>query len=148
MPNSVKNFFTSEQQDDIKQAILNAELNTSGEIRVHLQKKCKADILDCAADIFKKLNMDKTTAHNGVLIYVAVENRSFAIIGDSGINAVVPEDFWETTKMLMINHFRDGRFAEGLVAGIQKAGEQLKLHFPYTKDDVNELSDDISFEEN
>lgn len=148
MPNSARNFFTPEQQEDIKQAILNAELNTSGEIRVHVQKKCTGDILDCAADIFHKLGMDKTTAHNGVLIYVAVENRSFAIIGDSGINAVVPVDFWESTKKLMINHFRDGNFADGLVAGINKAGEQLKKHFPYQRDDVNELTDEISFDNN
>lgn len=148
MPNSAKSFFTPVQQDDIKQAILNAELNTSGEIRVHIQKKCTGDILDCAADIFKQLNMDKTSARNGVLIYVALDNRSFAIIGDKGINAVVPADFWESTKMLMINHFRENNFAEGLIAGIERAGEQLKKHFPYHKDDVNELTDEISFDNN
>ncbi|MGE5382372.1 MAG: TPM domain-containing protein [Omnitrophica WOR_2 bacterium] len=148
MPNSAKNFFTPEQQDDIKEAILNAELNTSGEIRVHIQKKCTGDILDCAADVFKLIGMDKTAARNGVLFYVAIENRSFAIIGDSGINLVVPTDFWESTKMLMINHFREGRFAEGLVEGIAKAGEQLKKHFPYQKGDTNELSDEISFDNN
>lgn len=148
MPNSAKNFFTPEQQDDILQAILNAELNTSGEIRVHIEKKCKGEILDCAAAIFKRLGMDKTAAHNGVLFYLAVENHSFAIIGDSGINAVVPPDFWESTKILMINYFREDKFAEGLVAGIEKAGQQLKTHFPYHKDDVNELSNEISFDNN
>ncbi len=148
MPNSAKNFFTPEQQDDIKQAILNAELNTSGEIRVHIQKKCKGDVLDRAAHIFKSIGMDKTTSKNGVLFYVAIENRSFAILGDSGINAVVPADFWESTKILMINHFREGRFAEGIVAGIEKAGEQLKEHFPYQRDDINELNDEISFDNN
>ncbi len=148
MPTSAKNFFTPEQQDDIKQAVLNAELNTSGEIRVHIQKKCKGDVLDRAATIFKTIGMDKTKAHNGVLFYVAIENRSFAIIGDAGINAVVPVDFWESTKKLMINDFREGRFTEGLVAGIEKAGEQLKKHFPYQKGDVNELNDDISFDNN
>lgn len=148
MPHTAKNFFTQEQQEEIKQAILNAELDTSGEIRVHIQKKCNGEILDCAADVFKTLGMDKTSARNGVLIYVAVDNRSFAIIGDSGINAVVPADFWESTKQLIINHFREGRFAEGLIAGIMKAGEQLKIHFPYHKNDVNELTDDISFENN
>jgi len=148
MPTSAKNFFTPEQQEDIKQAILNAELNTSGEIKVHIQKKCKGDILDRAANIFKTIGIDNTIAKNGVLFYVAIENRSFAIIGDSGINAVVPTDFWESTKKLMINHFREGRFTEGLVAGIEKAGEQLKKHFPYQKDDINEISDDISFDNN
>jgi uncharacterized membrane protein len=146
MPNSARSFFTAGQQEDIMQAILNAELNTSGEIRVHIQKKCTGDTLDCAADIFKKLGMDKTAARNGVLFFLALENHSFAIIGDSGINAMVPQDFWESTKMLMINHFREGRFTEGLVAGIDKAGEQLKKHFPYHKDDVNELKDEISFD--
>ncbi len=146
MPKSARSFFTAGQQEDIMQAILNAELNTSGEIRVHIQKKCTGDTLDCAADIFKKLGMDKTAARNGVLFFLALENHSFAIIGDTGINAMVPQDFWESTKMLMINHFREGRFTEGLVAGIDKAGEQLKKHFPYHKDDVNELKDEISFD--
>ncbi len=146
MPQTAKNFFTQQQQDDILQAILNAELDTSGEIRVHIQKKCTGDILDCASEIFKKLDMDKTAARNGVLIYLAIENHSFAIIGDIGINTMVPEDFWESTKMLMINHFREGEFTEGLVAGITKAGEQLKKHFPYQKNDVNELKDEISFD--
>lgn len=146
--NSAKSFFTQQQQDDIKLAILNAELDTSGEIRVHIEKKCKGDILDCAAAIFKTIGMDKTAARNGVLIYLALENRSFAIIGDSGINALVPVDFWESTKSLMINEFREGKFTEGLIAGIAKAGEQLKKHFPYQKDDVNELADDISFDNN
>lgn len=146
MPNTAKNFFTIQQQDDILQAILNAELDTSGEIRVHIQKKCTSDILDCAAEMFKKLGMNKTAARNGVLIYLAIENHSFAIIGDEGINAKVPKDFWESTKRLMINHFREGNFAEGLVDGITKAGEQLKKHFPYQKNDVNELKDEISFD--
>ena len=146
MPNSARSFFTAEQQEDIKQAIKHAELDTSGEIRVHIQKKCKGDVLDCAAIIFRTIGMDMTDAHNGVLIYLALQNRSFAIIGDEGINAVVPADFWESTKSQMINEFREGRFTEGLIAGINKAGEQLKRHFPYQKDDVNELSDEISFD--
>ncbi len=146
MPNSARSFFTTEQQEDIKQAIQNAELNTSGEIRVHIQKKCKGDVLDCASAIFKQIGMDKTDSRNGVLIYLAIQNRSFAIIGDEGINAVVPVDFWESTKSLMINEFREGRFTEGLIAGIARAGEQLKKHFPYQKGDLNELSDDVSFD--
>jgi uncharacterized membrane protein len=146
MPHTARTFFTPEQQEDIKMAIQDAELNTSGEIRVHIQKKCQGDVLDCASEIFKKIGMDKTKARNGVLFYLAVDNRSFAIIGDTGINEVVPADFWETTKILMINEFREGRFTEGLIAGITKAGEQLKKHFPYHKDDVNELTDEISFD--
>lgn len=146
MPTTAKNFFTPEQQDDILQAILNAELNTSGEIRVHVQKKCKGDIMDCALAIFKKLGMDKTKERNGVLFYLAIENHSFAIIGDEGIDAVVPDGFWESTKQLMINHFRENNFSQGLVEGIEKAGLQLKKHFPYKKGDVNELADEITYE--
>jgi len=141
-----KQFFTQLQQDDILQAIRDAELDTSGEIRVHIEKKCKGETLDCAAAVFKKLGMHKTELRNGVLIYLSIQNHTFAIIGDSGINAVVPEDFWESTKLNMINHFREGRFTEGLIAGIQQAGLQLKKHFPHQKNDVNELPDDISFE--
>ncbi|MBV2247195.1 MAG: TPM domain-containing protein [Lentimicrobium sp.] len=148
MPQSAKSFFTKEQQEDILQAILNAELDTSGEIRVHIENKCPGDVFDRATQIFKKLKMDQTKLKNGVLFYLAIHNRSFAILGDSGINAVVPDNFWESTKVLMINYFRDDHFAEGLIAGIQQAGLQLKEHFPYELDDINELKDDISFGEN
>lgn len=145
MSKSASNFFSTDEKDDIKQAILDAELNTSGEIRVHIENKHKGDVLKRAALIFKQLQMHKTEQHNGVLFYLAIQNRTFAIIGDSGIDGVVPEDFWESTKSLMINHFREGRFTQGLVDGIGEAGEQLKKHFPFQADDVNELSDEISF---
>lgn len=148
MPHTAKNFFTAEQQEDILQAIRDAELDTSGEIRVHIEQKCVGDILDCAAFIFKKLDMHKTVERNGVLIYLSIQNRTFAVIGDSGINAVVPENFWEGVKQLMINHFREGRFAEGLMEGITQAGLQLKKHFPHQTEDINELSDDLSFGNN
>lgn len=148
MPQSAKSFFTKDQQEDILQAILNAELDTSGEIRVHIESQCKGDVLERAAYIFKKLEMDRTKLRNGVLFYLATQNRSFAILGDSGIDAVVPDDFWESTKVLMINHFREDHFAEGLIAGIQQAGLQLKKHFPYSLDDVNELKNEISFGDN
>ncbi len=145
---SAKKFFTPEQQDEIRQAILDAELDTSGEIRVHIETRYKGDILKRAADIFENLEMNKTELHNGVLFYLAVENRSFAIIGDSGINAAVTDAFWESTKQIMIGHFRDGHFAEGLIEGIRETGKQLKQHFPYSAGDVNELSDEISFGNN
>ncbi len=148
MPLNAKNFFTAQQQEEILQALRNAELDTSGEIRVHIENKSKGDTLDNAAYIFKKLGMHKTELRNGVLIYLSIENRSFAIIGDSGINAVVPVNFWESTKMLMINQFREGRFCEGLIDGITQAGLQLKKHFPHKAGDVNELSDELSFGKN
>lgn len=145
MPKTARNFFSAEEKDDIKQAILDAELNTSGEIRVHIDNKHKGDVLEKAALIFKQLQMHQTEQSNGVLFYLSIQNRTFAIIGDSGIDTVVPENFWESTKSLMINHFRDGRFVQGLVEGIEEAGIQLKKHFPHQPEDVNELSDEISF---
>jgi uncharacterized membrane protein len=145
MGKSAKNFFSNEQQESILLAIKNAELDTGGEIRVHIENKCPGDVLDRAAQVFDKLHMQNTKLRNGVLVYLSIENRKFAILGDAGINAVVPENFWDEIKDKMIAHFREGQFTEGLVEAIQSAGEQLKIHFPYETDDVNELPDDISF---
>ena len=142
-----KDFFSQEQREDIRQAILNAELDTSGEIRVHIETNCKGEVLDRAAYLFKKLNMHDTELRNGVLFYLAVNNRKFAVLGDKGINAVVPDDFWDDIKMILLNQFRENHFTEGLVEGIGKVGEKLKKHFPHQSDDINELPDDISFGE-
>jgi len=139
-----KKFFTVEQKAIIKNAIKEAELNTSGEIRVHLAKKCTKDVLDCAADIFAQLKMHKTEQRNGVLFFLAVNTRQFAILGDVGINAKVPDDFWNEIKIEVLNNFKKEKFTEGLSKGILMAGEKLKEHFPHKNDDVNELSDEIS----
>ncbi len=146
MSQSAKDFFSGEQRDDIKQAIMNAELDTSGEIRVHIDSKCKGEVMDRAFEVFKKLKMHDTGLRNGVLFYLAVKNRKFAIIGDKGINEVVPEDFWEELKSDMLDAFREENFTDGLIDGITRTGTHLKQHFPYQTDDVNELPDEISFE--
>jgi uncharacterized membrane protein len=138
-------FFSKQEKEEIQLAIMNAELDTSGEIRVHMENNFTGDVMDRAAFIFKHLEMNKTELRNGVLIYLAVKNRRFAIIGDSGIHKVVPENFWDDIKAKMLNHFREGRFADGLVEAINNAGLQLKNHFPRQKNDVNELTDEISF---
>jgi uncharacterized membrane protein len=104
-------------------------------------------VLDRAALIFDRMGMQKTERRNGVLFYLAVKNRKFAVIGDKGINAVVPENFWDEVKNMLLNYFREEKFAEGLVAGVTLVGEKLKKHFPYQTGDVNELSDDVSFGE-
>lgn len=142
---SVQKYFTEENKLQIVSAIRVAETNTSGEIRVHIEKNCKEDVLDRAAYWFEQLGMHKTKLRNGVLFYLAVEDHQFAILGDAGINQKVPSDFWEETKGLVISKFKEGSYAEGLAAGIIKAGEQLKQHFPFKSDDVNELSNEISF---
>lgn len=145
---SVENFFSEEEKKQIKDAIALAERNTSGEIRVHVEGRCKIDVLDRAAYVFEKLNMHETAQQNGVLFYLAVYDRKFAILGDAGINRLVHANFWDETKETMLELFKAGRFAEGLSKGIQMAGNQLKTNFPYQRDDVNELSDEISFEKN
>jgi uncharacterized membrane protein len=139
-------FFTKEQQAQILASVRESENATSGEIRVHIETSCPEDVLDRAAWIFKKLGMDKTADRNGVLFYLAVSDRKFAIIGDSGINAKVPAGFWDDIKELLLKNFKEGRFTEGLSEGIVQAGQQLKSHFPRSVADVNELSDEISFD--
>ncbi len=139
-------FFTKEQQAQILTAVKEAEEATSGEIRVHIETSFKGDVLDRAAWVFRKLGMHKTALRNGVLIYLSVEDRKFAVIGDAGIHAKVPEGFWTRISELMQKNFKEGKFTEGLSEGIILAGEQLKTHFPHQKDDVNELPDEISFD--
>ncbi len=142
---SAKKFFTIEQQDSIKQAITAAELNTSGEVLVHIDDKCKEDVLDKAANMFHQLKMDKTELRNGVLFYLAVTDHKFAILGDKGINEKVPVDFWDNIKEVMLSHFKKQEFTEGLCKGIEMAGEKLKSHFPLQSNDTNELNNEVSF---
>ena len=139
------NFFSKEEKEEIKSAVQEAELNTSGEIRVHIDNQCREDVMDRAAWWFGKLEMQKTEQRNGVIFYLAVKNKKFAILGDAGINEVVPENYWDTIKEKMLVQFKEGNFAEGLKEGILLAGAQLKEFFPHQENDVNELSDDISF---
>jgi len=142
---SAKKFFTEQQQKMIVQSIANAELNTSGEIRVHIDDNCKEDVLDKAAKVFHKLKMNKTELRNGVLFYLAVNDKKFAILGDKGIHEKVADNFWDTTKETMFDYFKKQQFTEGLTKGIEMAGEKLKTYFPLQINDINELSDDISF---
>jgi uncharacterized membrane protein len=137
--------FTEDEQHRIQKAVADAEKNTSGEIRVCMEKTCSDNPLDRAVKYFAQLEMHKTKLRNGVLIYVATVDRKFAIIGDAGINNVVPADFWDGTKEAMLNHFKYGNLVEGIVTGITGAGDQLKKYFPHLLNDKNELPDDIAF---
>ena len=140
-----KSLFSTEQIAQITNAIKEAELNTSGEVRVHIEQKCKGDALDRAVDVFETLKMHKTKERNGVLFYLAVRDHKFAILGDAGINQKTGEQFWTDIKDRMQDQFRKGLFTDGLTEGIKMAGLKLKTHFPYRSDDKNELSDEISF---
>ncbi|TAF77985.1 MAG: TPM domain-containing protein [Bacteroidetes bacterium] len=144
----VSSFFTSDQQSQIISAIKEAELATSGEVRVHIENHCKKEVLERAAEVFANLNMHKTVLRNGVLFYLAVKDKKFAILGDVGINKVVPANFWDAIKSNTIEKFKKDDFANGLSEAIIEAGKQLKINFPYQSDDINELPDDISFSNN
>ena len=138
-------YFTQERKQYIVDAIRKAELNTSGEIRVHVDKRCRKDVLDRALYVFKKLKMEQTRDRNGVLLYVAVDSHKTAIIGDEGVNAVVPPDFWNSIIDCAVKRFAKGEYAEGITEAVTAVGEVLKQHFPYRDDDINELPDEISF---
>lgn len=140
----VEAFLTPTEEAEVVEAIRIAELNTSGEIRVHLEAHASIDVFDRAIEVFDFLHMQNTKRSNGVLIYVAVEDRELVIMGDKGINDIVGPTFWESTKNSIVDHFKKGNISQGLVDGVLSAGEQLKKHFPYKKDDSNELPNDIS----
>ncbi|MBP9186997.1 MAG: TPM domain-containing protein [Bacteroidia bacterium] len=141
-------FFTEAQQQQIVEAIRLAELNTSGEIRVHIEAKCAGDAYERAKHVFGELGMHATELKNGVLFYLAYADKKFAILGDKGIHEKVSQKFWDEENTLLLSHFKQQKFAEGLCLAIEQAGEKLKHHFAYQSDDVNELSNEISFGNN
>jgi len=140
----VEDFLTKKEEEKIIAAIRKAETATSGEIRVHFEKNLNKDCLERAQELFFYLKMENTKDKNGVLFYVAVDDHQFAIIGDEGIDKVVPDDFWESVKNIVVKEFAKGNNANGLVMGILEAGKKLQQYFPYQKDDINEISDEIS----
>lgn len=136
----------TDEQEKVIHAISLAENKTSGEIRVVVENSAgNLNAIQKATSYFEELEMHKTVLHNGVLIYLAVADHQFAIIGDSGINSRVPADFWESTKDKMISYFRQGDYINGLLEGIHQAGDQLQLFFPRREDDINELPNEIHF---
>ncbi|UII74803.1 TPM domain-containing protein [Flagellimonas sp. HMM57] len=140
----VEEFLTAEEEQEIIAAIQEAEKNTSGEIRVHLEASAKIDHFSRAQQVFHFLKMDNTKEENGVLLYVAVDDRKFVIYGDRGIDRAVPKDFWNSTKDIIAEHFKKGAFKQGVVEGILRAGKELEEHFPWDHNDTNELSDAVS----
>lgn len=140
----VEGFLTASQEQQIIEAIKTAEKNTSGEIRVHIEKSTNKPPMERALEVFHFLKMDTTKLRNGVLLYIAVESKKFSIIGDEGINCKVPKDFWETEKELVITHFSEGKFSKGIELAIVEVGKKLKEFFPYQSNDTNELSNEIS----
>ena len=142
--NTVESFLTTQQEQQIILAIQEAEKGTSGEIRVHIEKNTEKPTLERAKEVFLYLKMDQTKQRNAVLFYVAVDSKQFAIIGDTGINKVTPDNFWNEEMKLVTTLFSQNNNQEALVQGINKVGEKLKQFFPHQSDDTNELSDTIS----
>ena len=136
---------TAANKQIIMEAIQRAEKNTSGEVRVHIESKVKGESpFDRAVEVFHQLGMQETKLRNGVLVYVALDHRQFAIIGDQGIHEKVGDHFWDREKEEMINYFKRNEIIGGIVYFIDKIGAKLKEFFPYQADDVDELSDEIS----
>lgn len=140
-------FFSKEEEKQIIAAIESAEMQTSGEIRVHLTQKPQKDIMQHALRIFHKLEMHKTAQRNGVLILLAPKAKQFAILGDEGINEAVPPNFWQEERDIMLEHFRRQAYGEGISKVIEQIGEKLRTFFPRQDDDINELSDEISYDD-
>lgn len=138
--------FTPQEQGAIIFAIMEAEKNTSGEIRVHVENKCTGDPINHAIKVFKQLKMHETAERNGILFYIAFSSQAFALIGDEGIHMKVGQDFWDSTTDIVLGKFKSGKMIEGLTDGIKHCGEQLKKYFPHKgSEDKNELRDEISF---
>jgi len=142
--------FRAEDFTAIADAVRAAEAATSAEIRVHLERRVhrlplqRPDALRRARRVFAHLGMHLTAERHGVLIYLAVEDRTLAIVGDEGIHRQVGDAYWETVRDSMIARLREGRALEALLSGIAEVGRVLARHFPRRPDDRNELSDQVS----
>ena len=140
----VEDFLSPNDERSIVDAIITAEKNTSGEIRVHIEPYTDMSHFERAKEVFHLLKMNNTKEGNGVLLYIAVNDKKFVIYGDGGIDQVVPKDFWDSTRTLIENRFKQGHFKQGIIDGILKIGQELKEHFPWQPNDTNELNDEIS----
>jgi uncharacterized membrane protein len=140
----LEDFLSAKDEEEIVEAIRIAECDTSGEIRVHIEQKCDIDVYEHALDVFHILKMDNTIQRNGVLIYLAVDNKSFVIIGDQGINNIVGADFWNSTRDKIATQFKSGNFKQGIIEGVTEAGKALSQYFPWNHYNKDELDNTIS----
>ena len=138
---------SKKEEKRIVEAIGKAEMCTSGEIKVHIQRKLKGDIFEEAVKVFKKLGMANTKLKNGVLIFIALKNRQFTIIGDEGINNKVSDGFWDDTVNVMTEYFKNNELVSGIEKGIEVAGNALKEFFPHEADDKDEISNEVSIDD-
>ncbi len=149
-PRWVRKVFTEAELASIVQAIVRAEAATSGEIRVHLDRRLPraggvpADALARAGAVFRALGMERTARRNGVLVYLALEDRKLAVVGDEGLHARVGDAGWARVRDLMVERLRAGRAAEAVLAAVAEVGRVLAEHFPRRPGDVDELPDRLS----
>lgn len=141
---SMQQFFEGLDRGAIVYAIRRAESKGLGEIRVHLHRGRVADAREEAERAFTRLGMAKTRSRSGCLIFIAPEERAFAVIGDAGIHERVGDTFWLDARDAAAALFAEGRFTEGIVAAVDRLGDALAMHFPKEPGDVNELPDDVS----
>lgn len=141
----VESFLSNKQEQQIVEAIRITEKNTSGEIRVHIEKTTLKPPIERAKEVFYHLKMDETKEKNAVLFYLAIHDKKFAVLGDIGIDKKVPKDFWLSITHTVLKEFKNNNFTLGLEKGILETGKKLKKYFPYKKGDINELTDEISY---
>ena len=144
---ALTDFLSKDDQTRITDAITMAEKRTSGEICVHITPKCGGDVMEAAEKKFNKLGLYKTERRNAVIIYVAYKSKKFAILGDEGINNVVPDDYWETAKDTLYRFLAEGKPGDGLCEVVRQIGDALSTFFPPVDNDVNELSNEVSYSE-
>jgi uncharacterized membrane protein len=144
-PNNPEKFLTEEEKKQVDEAVKKAERETSGEIKLFIDRFCWGKIEDKVLRVFRRLGLSRTKERNGVLIYLVTTNREFAIYGDEGINKKVPENFWDRIKDSMQEGFSRGDFGKAIAEAIETIGLQLKAYFPYRQDDKNEISNKIEY---
>ncbi len=140
-----KKLISTKDEERLIASIKAAELNTSGEIRIHITKYCKGDALEACKKQFEQLNMHQTKDRNAILFYLAIKSKTFSVWGDEGIHLKVHDEFWKEITQCAIDYFKKGDIVLGLETSVKMCGEKLKLYFPYHSNDKNELSDNVSF---
>ncbi len=140
-----KKLLSKEEEDRLIKAIELAEKQTSGEIRVHIEKESKEEAVTACVAKFHELEMQNTKQRNAILFYLAYKSKSFAVWGDEGIHEIVKDEFWKSITDSAIEHFRESDYITGLEKAIGLCGEQLKQHFPLQHDDKDELPNQISY---
>ncbi len=134
-----KDLFTEEEQAEVRIAIQHSEERTSSPIKVHIEGHCKEDTIERASTVFEQLQLHKAELRNGILFYLAIKDKAFAVIGDVGVQNALHKDFWNQISELMLNYFQQGEFVKGLVEGVLEAGKQLEVHFPNNGNNPSQL---------